>query len=155
HLAQRAARLRAGVGGDAARSLNGTAAMTIDPRNAFGAVPFTRLLGTQREFASGGRARFVLEPRDELQNMVNSTHGGVVATLLDVAMAGAAVSHLDFTMTAVTLDMHCQFLRPGRGRLIADGEVLGVDDGIALCRARVSDPEGGLVAQGQGSFRNL
>jgi uncharacterized protein (TIGR00369 family) len=124
-----------------------------DPRNAFARVPFTRWLGLRRESSHGGRSRFVLDPRPELQNMVDTVHGGVVATLLDVAMASAAVSKLDFAMTAVTLGMNSSFVHPGRGRLVVDGEVLAVDDGIASCRARVVDEAGRLVAQALGSFR--
>jgi uncharacterized protein (TIGR00369 family) len=126
-----------------------------DRRHAFVAVPFTRLLGVEREFSHDGRARFVLDVRAELENMLQAMHGGVIATLVDIAMASAAVSKLDFAMTAVTLGMHINFLAPGRGRLTADGEVLGVDDGIASCRARVIDDTGLLVAHGQGSFRYL
>lgn len=121
----------------------------------FAAVPFTRLLGLEREYSAAGRSRFVLAPKPELENMVQSTHGGVVATLLDVAMASAAVSHVGFAMTAVTLGMNCQFLQPGRGRLAVEGELLAVEDGTALCRARVFDPDGAIVAQAQGSFRYL
>ena len=87
--------------------------------------------------------------------MIGAVHGGVVATLLDVAMASAAVSKVDFTMTAVTLSMHLSFMQPGRGRVVADGEVLSVDDGIASCRARVLDDAGRLVAQAHGAFRYL
>jgi len=126
-----------------------------DHRTAFAAVPFTRLLGVRREFSHDGRARFVLDARPELENMIHAVHGGVLATLLDVAMASAAVSKVDFAMTAVTLGMNSSFLHPGRGRLTADGEVLAVDDGIASCRARVVDDAGRLVAQAQGSFRYL
>jgi uncharacterized protein (TIGR00369 family) len=126
-----------------------------DGRQVFAGVPFTRLIGLQRELSESGRSRFVLEPRPELENMVGSTHGGVVATLLDVAMASAAVSQRDFQMTAVTLDMHCQYLRPGRGRLSADGQVLTADAQTALCRARVCDAQGALIAQAHGSFRYL
>jgi len=121
----------------------------------FSAVPFTRLLGLEREYSTAGRSRFVLPPKPELQNMVRATHGGVVATMLDVAMASAAVSHVDFAMTAVTLSMNCQFLRPALGRLAVEGELLSVDDGTALCRACVFDHAGVLVAQAQGSFRYL
>jgi uncharacterized protein (TIGR00369 family) len=124
-------------------------------RNAFATVPFTRLLGVQREFSAAGRARLVIETRPELENVIHALHGGVVATLLDVAMASAAVSQVDFSMTAVTLNMNSSFMHPGHGRLVADGEVLSVDDGIAACRARVVDAAGRLVAQAQGSFRYL
>src|SRR6478609_8321026 len=104
-----------------------------EPNNIFAGVPFTRLLGMKREFSQGGRARFVLEPQPEHGNVIGAVHGGVVATLLDVAMASAAVSYIDFTMTAVTLNMNSAFLFPGRGRLLADGELLAVEDGVATC----------------------
>lgn len=126
-----------------------------DPRQMFNAVPFTRLLGVQRPFSESGRARLVIEPRAELGNVIGTMHGGVVMTLLDVVMASAAVSQRDFSCTAVTLHLDSTFLEPGRGRLTADGEVLEHDDQIAQCRARVTDSEGRVVAQGLGSFRYL
>lgn len=126
-----------------------------DPRQAYAAVPFTRWLGLQREFSEAGRSRFVLEPRPEHGNVIGAAHGGVLATLLDVAMASAAVSHIDFTMTAVTLSMSSSFLNPGRGRLVAEGELLAAEDGVARCRAEITDAQGALVARAQGSFRYL
>lgn len=126
-----------------------------DRRNVFAAVPFMHLLGVRREFSEGGRARLVLEPRAELGNVIGTVHGGVLATLLDVAMASAAVSQRDFAVTAVTLHMDTTFLGPGRGCLTADGEVLQHDGDVAHCRATITDPRGHLVAQALGSFRYL
>ena len=124
-------------------------------RNIFGQVPFTRLLGARREFSEGGRARLVLDPRPELGNVIGAVHGGVVFTLMDVAMASAAVSLFDFTRTAVTLNMNSSFLEPGRGTLAADAEVVQHDDSVAWCRASVTDAEGRVIAQAQASFRYL
>ena len=124
-------------------------------RHAFAGVPFTRLLGMRREYSEGGRARLVIDARPELENVIGAMHGGIVATLLDVAMASAAVSNVDFAMTAVTLSMSSSFIRPGLGRLTADGEVIAVDDAVALCEASVTDEGGSLVARGVGSFRYL
>jgi uncharacterized protein (TIGR00369 family) len=124
-------------------------------REAFAGVPFTRLLGVRREYSEGGRARLVVDARPEFENVIGAMHGGIVATLLDVAMASAAVSKVDFEMTAVTLSMNSTFVRPGHGRLTADGEVLGVDDAVALCQASVVDEGGRLVARAIGSFRYL
>ncbi|MBI5276519.1 MAG: PaaI family thioesterase [Burkholderiales bacterium] len=126
-----------------------------DPRKLFDAVPFMGLLGVRREFSADGRARLVLDARPELGNVIGSVHGGVVFTLLDVVMASAAVSRVDFKRTAVTLNCSSSFLEPGRGRLTADGEVVGRDDDIATCRASVTDERGRLVAQAHGSFRYL
>jgi uncharacterized protein (TIGR00369 family) len=129
--------------------------VAADPREMFGQVPFTKLLGAHREFSEGGRARLVVDERPELGNVIGGFHGGVVVTLLDVAMASAAVSRVDFQRTAVTLNLHTDFIAPGRGRLVADGEVAHHDDRMAWCRARVSDASGKLVAQAHGTFRYL
>ena len=126
-----------------------------DPRTVFSQVPFMQLLDVRREFSEGGRARLVIDERPEIGNVIGAIHGGVVITLLDVVMASAAVSKLDFTRTAVTLDMNTSFLEPGRGRLTADGEVLHHDDSVAWCSATVRDDSGRLVAQAQGAFRYL
>ena len=132
-----------------------TDAVAAARRNAFAGVPFTRLLGMRREFSDGGHARLIVDARPDLENVIGSMHGGIVATLLDVAMASAAVSKVDFEMTAVTLSMNSTFIRPGRGRLTADGDVLAVDDAVALCQASVIDEGGSLVARAIGSFRYL
>lgn len=126
-----------------------------DARAVFYAVPFMKLLGVRREFSEGGRARLVLEPREEFGNVIGAVHGGVVATLLDVAMASAAVSRRDFEVTAVTLNMDSSFVAPGRGPLTADGEVLAQDGDVAFCRAVVTDQHGQRIAQALGSFRYL
>lgn len=126
-----------------------------EPGNLFAGVPFTRLLGLRREFSQAGRARFVLEPQPEHANVIGAVHGGVVATLLDVAMASAAVSFIDFTRTAVTLNMNSAFLFPGRGQLRVDGELLSAEDGVATCSAEVRDAQDRVIARAQGSFRYL
>ena len=123
----------------------------------YNAVPFMQLLGIRREFSEGGRARLVVDGRQELENPIRAMHGGVVATLLDVVMASAAVSKIGFARTAVTLDMNISYLQPGRGRLTADGEALAIDvDGDTVqCRAEVHDDAGRCVARSMGSFRYL
>jgi uncharacterized protein (TIGR00369 family) len=130
-------------------------AASADPRNVFSAVPFMQLLGVRREFSEGGRARLVLEARPEFGNVIGAVHGGVIATLLDVVMASAAVSRRNFERTAVTLNLDSSFIEPGRGTLTADGEVIANDDGVAWCRATVTDADGRAVALGHGSFRYM
>ena len=126
-----------------------------DPRQVFDRVPFMRLLGMRREFSEGGKARLTLAPRPDLGNVIGAVHGGAIVTLLDVAMASAAVSACDFRQTAVTLNLDTAFIGPGRGLLTADGELQHAADGIAWCRASVSDDDGRVVARAQGSFRYL
>ena len=127
----------------------------IDRQQAFSRVPFMQLLGVRREFSRDGRARLVVDTRPELENLIHAMHGGVVATLVDVVMASAAVSKIDFARTAVTLNLNTSYLQPGRGRLTADGEVVDIDDEVAQCQAVVTDEDGGIVARAVGSFRYL
>jgi uncharacterized protein (TIGR00369 family) len=124
-------------------------------RNVFNRVAFTRWMGVRREFSVDGRARLVVDSRPELENMIQSIHGGVVLTLLDVVMASAAVSKVDFEQTAVTLNLNTSFLRPGKGQLVADGELIETSDGVAHCRGEVRDASGETVARGMGTFRYL
>ena len=134
-----------------------TAAPVIntDHHQAFSRVPFMQLLGVRREFSQGGRARLVVDARPELENVIHAMHGGVVATLVDVVMASAAVSKIDFARTAVTLNLNTSYLQPGRGRLTADGEVLDTRDDVVQCQAIVTDESGHVVARAAGSFRYL
>ena len=126
-----------------------------DPRQVFNQVPFMHLLGMQRNWAEGGRAQLQLAPRRELGNVIGAVHGGAVFTLLDVAMASAAVSARGFSHTAVTLNMDTAFVAPGRGLLTAHAQLLHQADGVAWCSAEVTDDAGHTVARAQGSFRYL
>lgn len=126
-----------------------------DPRQLFARVPFCTLLQMRREHSAGGHARMSLDAREELGNVIGALHGGVVSTLLDVAMASAAVSQVDFERTAVTLNLSTSFLEPGHGTLTADAQVVATDGQVAWCRAVATDAEGRTVARAQGSFRYL
>lgn len=126
-----------------------------DNSQRFYEVPFMGLLGIDRAFSKGGKAQLVVAARRDLENPMRAMHGGVVATLLDVVMASAAVSRIDFSRTAVTLNMNISYLRPGHGRLVADGEVVMDGDEVVHCKACVTDEDGHIVARSQGSFRYL
>lgn len=123
---------------------------------AFARDPFMRMLQVERVFSRDGQARLVAAARHELTNPVQAMHGGVIATLVDVAMASAAVSRIGFRRTIVTLNLNTSYLRPGRGHLVTDGEVVGFDaDDIVHCKAVVTDEAGSVVARAAGSFRYL
>ena len=126
-----------------------------DPLAIFAKTPFTRLLGMQRDYSEGGKAQISLDPHADLGNVIGAVHGGVVVTLLDVVMASAAVSQVNFQKTVVTLNLGTSFLELGRGALTAQGEVVRCDDDVAWCQAKVCDAQGRVVAKGHGSFRYL
>jgi len=118
-------------------------------------IPFLRLLGLQQQSTEAGRSRLLLpELKDEFCNRLPAAHGGVLMTLLDVAMARAATSLDDApTTTVVTVQMSTHFVKPGRGPLTAEGRVLSAGGSLCTCEARVIDGDGALIASSMGTFK--
>jgi uncharacterized protein (TIGR00369 family) len=74
-------------------------------------------------------------------------HGGLVATLLDTAMGGAAWTTLDDGESFLTADLRVEFLRSARpGTLRADGRVVHRTRRIVFCEAELVDAEGTVLA---------
>ncbi len=116
-------------------------------------VPFLGLLGMRRESVGHGQAVVVLDLHHELLNNHGGGHGGVVMTLLDSAMANAALSRIDFAREVVTIDMHIGFMRPAAGRLKATGRATGGGRSVCFCEAELTDDSGEIVAKAMGTFR--
>ncbi len=117
-------------------------------------VPFLTLLGVCGEHAGGGHSRLSLDVRPALTNHFEGVHGGVLATLLDVAMASAARTMQPDAAPVVTVDMSLQFLRtPAPGRIVAEGRVRQDGRSMVFCDAEVRDAQGTLVATGIGTFK--
>lgn len=116
-------------------------------------IPFLELLGARRERVGGGEAVVAVDLRPELLNNHGGGHGGVVMTLLDSAMANAALSRVEFEREVVTIDMHIAFMRPAAGRLVATGRATGGGRSVCFCEAQVVDGQGTVVAQAMGTFR--
>ena len=117
-------------------------------------VPFLAWLDVQGLEWGPGRASITLALRPELLNSLTAAHGGVVCTLLDVAMAAAARSE-DPASRVVTVDMSVQFIRPGIGVLSAHGHALALTKSLVFCEAELRDPDGQLVAKSSGTFKRL
>jgi uncharacterized protein (TIGR00369 family) len=116
-------------------------------------IPFLAWMGARRERAADGEAVVVVDLVPELLNNHGGGHGGVVMTLLDNAMANAALSRIGFSREVVTIDIHVAFLRPATGRLIATGRATGGGRSVCFCEADIADADGHVVARGMGTFR--
>lgn len=115
--------------------------------------PFLKLVGARLEEAAAGRSRYTLDLRPELVNIHHAAHGGVIMTVLDAAMASAAVSKTDFTTIVMTIDMSISFMRPGTGRLTIHGRVVGGGASVSFCEAEITDESGETIAKALGSFK--
>jgi uncharacterized protein (TIGR00369 family) len=120
-------------------------------------IPFVETLGMQLWRFDSGVAEVSLEVRPEMLNSWAVAHGGVVMTLLDVAMAHAARSVRDDhdLPGIVTIEMKTSFMRPATGRLMATGHLLHGTRATAFCEGSVRDASGALCAHATGTFKLL
>jgi len=122
-------------------------------------IPFVDLVGMELLVCEAGQAELALTLREELTNSWSVAHGGVTMTLLDVAMAHAArtpaVAGGAPQAGVVTLEMKTSFMRPGQGRLLAEGRRLHRTATLAFCEAWVRDSAGVLVSHATGTFKYM
>jgi uncharacterized protein (TIGR00369 family) len=122
-------------------------------------IPFVETLGMQLWRFDSGVAEISLDVRPEMRNSWEVAHGGVVMTLLDVAMAHAARSVRndgnDGSPGIVTVEMKTSFMRPATGRLTATGTLLHGTSRMAFCEGSVRDESGALCAHATGTFKFL
>jgi uncharacterized protein (TIGR00369 family) len=122
-------------------------------------IPFMRLLGAELVRTADGEAEIALALADEHMNSWGVGHGGVVMSLLDVAMARAGKSRVEAErggrVGSVTVEMKTSFFRPARGRVVARGRVLHRSTTMAYCEAELVDAEGLLIAKALGTIKFL
>ena len=124
------------------------------PGSFFGLqVPFLELIGARAERGEHGRVVVSLELRKDLTNSWSSAHGGVVMSLLDGAMGGAAMTAASHATGVVTVNLSVTFIRSGAGSLVAEGRILKGGRSLVFCEGEVRDGEGELVAKGVGTFK--
>jgi uncharacterized protein (TIGR00369 family) len=129
-----------------------------EPGGGLDAVPFMRDLGAQLMHAEGGQAELVLDLQARHMNSWGVGHGGVVMSLLDVAMARAGRSLAHDAPGTVTVEMKTSFFAPARGRLRAAARVLHRSVTMAYCEAELYSIESGretLAAKALGTFKFL
>ncbi|MCJ2063622.1 PaaI family thioesterase [Methylobacterium sp. J-088] len=123
-----------------------------EPGTVFGAhIPFVKFCGIEALDVCEGRTRLRLVLRPEHANNLGIAHGGVLCTLLDVALGTAA--RLSVGRPVVTLDMQTRFLNPGRGVLLAEGRVTRSGRDVIFCEAEIRDAEGLAVASATGLLK--
>ena len=118
----------------------------------FGAdIPFAAHCGIEPIAFKDGRTTLRVCVAPEHGNNLGIAHGGLICTLLDIAMGTAA--RCTVGLPVMTLDMQASFLSPGRGELTAEGRVLRAGRSIVFCEAEVRTADGDLVAKASGLFK--
>lgn len=115
-------------------------------------IPFIELLGIEMVHFEGGASELRFAPRPEHFNSFQVAHGGVVMTLLDVALATAARS-VDKELGVVTIEMKTSFMQPCQGLLTARGKLVHRTQSMGFCEGNIVDDQGRLCAQATGTFK--
>ena len=117
-------------------------------------IPFVAHLNMLTEELGEGSARLSLPIEPHLTNSMASVHGGVIMSLLDVAMCTAARTlHQDST-GVVTIDMSTSFIAAAVGsRLRAEARVLKDTRSVTFVEAEARNEDGTLVAKAIATVR--
>ena len=117
-------------------------------------VPFVHHLGVVVDHMEPGKAILSLDPKPEHYNSWGGVHGGVIMTLLDIAMAIAGRSYDPVNLSGVTVDMSSSFISPGKGKQIATGRVVAQSTTLWRCEAEIHNASNkALVARAIGTFK--
>jgi len=117
---------------------------------------FNHYLGIEVLHRDDEGCKVALTIRPDLYNSIEGVvHGGVTATLADVAMGHGAAPHVDGVQQCVTVESKIQYLYPARGeRLEAESRVLKRGKNLIIMEARVTC-DGKLVACATGTYARV
>jgi acyl-CoA thioesterase len=120
-------------------------------------IPFLNDLGVEFLAADAGRATIALQLQARHLNSWNVAHGGVIMTLLDVAMAVASWSLDPGADGGVTVEMKTSFVQPGfaGSRLTASGHAFHRSSTLAFCEGELRDETDRLIARSMGTFKHV
>jgi uncharacterized protein (TIGR00369 family) len=95
--------------------MNGLTGLEVNEAIRDGRLPeptLSRVLGIRCVAVSEGEVSAELTPREDLENMGGTIHGGVLAALLDTVMGAALHTRLSASQKFATIDLKVNYLRP-------------------------------------------
>jgi acyl-CoA thioesterase len=120
-----------------------------------GNVGFRQWLDVQYREVSDSHAVVAIRLDDAKRNIRGVAHGGIVASLLDIAM-GTAASGGDYQTRkrlVVTLELKLNYLAPASGdELVATAEVVRGGNRTLVTRCDIRTDSGEICATGLGTF---
>ena len=118
-------------------------------------VPFLKLLGVRFLNAELGKGEILLALKPEHTNTWAVAHGGVLLTLMDVAMAVAARSGDPADRSVVTIEMKNNFMQAATGILRVKADTVRTTTTMAFCEAKLYNDQGEVCCMATGTFKYL
>ena len=117
-------------------------------------IPYLQHLKIQTDELGEGTARLSMPLPPHFTNSLGTAHGGVIMSLLDVALCTAARTLHPESTGVVTIDMSTSFIGGGSGAtLIAEARVLKDGRSMTFVEAEAKNADGSLVAKAIGTVR--
>jgi uncharacterized protein (TIGR00369 family) len=117
-------------------------------------IPFVSHLKILTETLGEGSARLSLPIEPHLTNSIGTVHGGVIMSLLDVALCTAARTLHPDSLGVITIDLSTSFIGGGSGaRLLAEARVLKNGRSMIFVEGEAKNEDGSLVAKAIGTVR--
>ena len=119
-------------------------------------IPFVSHLRILTETLGKGTAQLSVPVESHLTNSLGTVHGGVIMSLLDVALCTAARTLHPESVGVITISMSTSFIGAGSGRkLLADSRVLKDGRSMSFVEAEAKNEDGSLVAKAVATVRVL
>ena len=118
-------------------------------------VPFLKRLGVRLISAEMGKGEILLALKPEHTNTWDVAHGGVLLTLMDVAMAVAARSSDPSDRSVVTVEMKNNFMQAANGILRVKADTVRRTATMAFCEAKLYNDQGEICCMATGTFQFL
>jgi uncharacterized protein (TIGR00369 family) len=118
-------------------------------------IPFLKLLGVRLISAEMGKGEILLALKPEHTNTWNVAHGGVLLTLMDVAMAVAARSGDPHDRGVVTIEMKNNFMQAAIGVLRVKAQTVRRTATMAFCEAKLYNDQAEVCCMAIGTFKYM
>lgn len=115
--------------------------------------PFQHHLGIETVEAEDGKSLLRFAFKSEYGNRKGDVHGGVLATLADLAISQAIRSLAPDIAGMSTINMTVNYLETASGDLVARGCTVKLGRTIAFGEATCEDAHGRVVIHATGAFR--
>jgi uncharacterized protein (TIGR00369 family) len=119
-------------------------------------IPFVSHLKILTETLGKGSATLSLPVEPHLTNSLGTVHGGVIMSLLDVALCTAARTLHPESVGVITINLSTSFIGAGAGaKLLADARVMKDGKSMSFVEAEAKNADGSLVAKAVATVRVL
>ncbi|KPV43490.1 PaaI family thioesterase [Alicyclobacillus ferrooxydans] len=115
--------------------------------------PLDQFLGFQYQRLSSARVLILLQLKPIHFNSVGVVHGGIISTMVDVAMSNLVEADENGVQRAVTTDLHTTFVTGATGEMLAaEASIVKQGRRLMYAECEVRNDQDQLVARSVGTF---